>query len=68
MKILRNIGDLKKEIIMLPNLGFVPTMGGLHKGHISLIKESKKNCKKTKIYKYFFHVCKVILLYDMFNT
>jgi pantoate--beta-alanine ligase len=49
MKILRNIGDLKKEIKKLPNLGFVPTMGGLHNGHISLIKKSKKKCKKTLV-------------------
>jgi pantoate--beta-alanine ligase len=49
MNILKNIGDLKKEIKMLPNLGFVPTMGGLHNGHISLIKESKKKCKKTLV-------------------
>ena len=31
------------------NIGFVPTMGGIHKGHISLIKKSKKNCKKTLV-------------------
>ena len=24
-------------------------MGGIHKGHISLIKKSKKNCKKTLV-------------------
>ena len=29
------------------NLGFVPTMGGIHKGHISLIKKSISQCHKT---------------------
>jgi pantoate--beta-alanine ligase len=47
MKILRNIKVLKMAINGNSKLGFVPTMGGLHKGHISLIKESIKKCKKT---------------------
>ena len=49
MKVLRNIGGLKKAISGIDNLGFVPTMGGLHKGHISLIKKSQKKCKKTLV-------------------
>jgi len=49
MKILLNISDLNKAISKVGNLGFVPTMGMLHSGHISLIKNSKKKCKKTLV-------------------
>ena len=49
MKILLNINDLNKAISEVANLGFVPTMGMLHKGHISLIKKSQKKCKKTLV-------------------
>jgi len=49
MKIIKNVLDLNKAIIDFKNLGFVPTMGGIHKGHISLIKNSKKKCEKTLV-------------------
>ena len=47
MKILLNNQSLNHKLRPFNDLGFVPTMGGIHDGHISLIKRSKKICKKT---------------------
>tara|TARA_B100000902_G_scaffold209778_1_gene199609 strand:- start:1296 stop:2108 length:813 start_codon:yes stop_codon:yes gene_type:complete len=47
MKILINNNDLNEALYGVSDLGYVPTMGSLHKGHISLIKKSLKKCKKT---------------------
>ena len=47
MKILLNKSDLNEALSGCANLGFVPTMGSLHEGHISLIKKSLKYCEKT---------------------
>ena len=49
MKLIRQISDLNKAIKNDQIIGFVPTMGHLHKGHESLIKKSKKKCKKTLV-------------------
>jgi len=49
MKLIRQITDLNKAINKENELGFVPTMGCLHKGHEFLIKASKKMCNKTLV-------------------
>jgi len=49
MKIFKDKHILQKEISKTKGISFVPTMGGLHKGHISLIKQSKKSRFKTLV-------------------
>ena len=47
MKILLNNQSLIKTLGPFSDIGFVPTMGGIHKGHISLINRSIKSNQKT---------------------
>ena len=49
MKIIRRIKELKSEISNINNLGFVPTMGSFHEGHLSLVKKSINKCNKTLV-------------------
>ena len=47
MKVLLNNTSLFESLRPFNDLGFVPTMGGIHNGHLSLINKSNKLCKKT---------------------
>ena len=47
MKIFFTKKKLIRIIQLEKNLGFVPTMGAIHKAHVSIIKKCKSSCNKT---------------------
>jgi len=49
MKIILSKHKLIKILEKEKNIGFVPTMGGIHAGHISLINKSISQCSKTVV-------------------
>ena len=62
MIIFKKHKELKKYLAKLNNslIGFVPTMGALHQGHISLIKKSNKSCNIT--------ICSIYVNPTQFNN
>jgi pantoate--beta-alanine ligase len=63
MLIYKHIKDIEKQLVTLKkagkSIGFVPTMGALHKGHIALIKACKKGSDIT--------VCSIFINPTQFN-
>ncbi|MCL2062863.1 MAG: pantoate--beta-alanine ligase [Candidatus Cloacimonetes bacterium] len=52
MQVIKTISQMKVLIKSLQNnskIGFVPTMGYLHQGHLSLVKKSLKECDVTVV-------------------
>ena len=49
MKIFINKTSLTKSLRHFSDIGFVPTMGSIHKGHLSLIIKSNQICNKTVV-------------------
>ncbi len=49
MKIIKNKKEIQKALFNEKSISLIPTMGGLHKGHISLLKKAKKYTKKIVV-------------------
>ena len=63
MKICKTKSELLQFITVFKNeksIGFVPTMGALHRGHLQLIKESKVECDIT--------ICSIFINPTQFNN
>lgn len=63
MVILKYAGDVTAQlnkIRLAKSIGFVPTMGALHKGHITLLEKCKESCELT--------ICSIFINPTQFNN